>query len=164
MLERVERREQRKSLLIGSRIPTAFWHSMIAAPTLAEAIPGRIGHNAYPIELDGACQRREVRLAPRDGAAARTAASPENRAPASKPGGSGCPSLGNHCVSDSGFRNRALDPEGERPARSRVGRGSRRGCVPPRGDSCWTLAVFLCVAHLAGRAGFLAFCRAARRR
>ena len=164
MLELGERRYRRQSLLIGIRIPTELRHSMIAEPALGDAIPGRIGHNAYHIELDGECQRREVRLMPLDGAAVRAAASPVNRAPASKSEGSGCPSLGNHCAGDSGFRNRALDPEGGRPARSRVGGASHRKCVPPRGYSCWVLGVFLCVAYLAGRPGFLAFCRAARRR
>ena len=88
VLEIVERRYRRKSLLIGSQIPAELWHSMLGEPTLADAILDRIVHNAYHIELDGESKRREVHLPPLDGLA--TVPSQARESPARHaPGASG---------------------------------------------------------------------------
>ena len=53
LLEIVEDRYDRHSLLIISQIPVTQWYDMIGNPTLADAILDRIIHNAYRIELSG---------------------------------------------------------------------------------------------------------------
>jgi DNA replication protein DnaC len=53
LLEIVEDRYDRHSLLIMSQIPITQWYDMIGNPTLADAILDRIIHNAYRIELSG---------------------------------------------------------------------------------------------------------------
>ena len=53
LLEIVEERYGRKSLLITSQVPVADWHAIIGNPTLGDAILDRIVHNAYRIELSG---------------------------------------------------------------------------------------------------------------
>ena len=51
LLEIVEERYGRKSLLITSQVPASDWHAIIGNPTLGDAILDRIVHNAYRIEL-----------------------------------------------------------------------------------------------------------------
>ena len=53
LLEIVEDRYDRHSLLIISQIPVTQWYDMIGNPTLADAILDRIIHNAYRIDLSG---------------------------------------------------------------------------------------------------------------
>ena len=74
VLEIVERRYQRKSLLVGSQLPVDNWYRSIGEGTLADAILDRIVHNAYRIELTGVSMRREVRLPPLAGATPATPA------------------------------------------------------------------------------------------
>jgi DNA replication protein DnaC len=58
LLEIVEERYGRKSLLITSQVPVADWHAIIGNPTLGDAILDRIVHNAYRIELSGDSLRK----------------------------------------------------------------------------------------------------------
>jgi hypothetical protein len=58
LLEIVEERYGRKSLLITSQVPVADWHAIIGNPTLGDAILDRIVHNAYRIELSGDSMRK----------------------------------------------------------------------------------------------------------
>ena len=60
LLEIVEMRDQRKSTLIASQIPTKLWHQAIGEPTIADAILDRIIHNAYHIALKGKSMRRTL--------------------------------------------------------------------------------------------------------
>lgn len=53
LLELVEERHGRGSLIIVSQVPVDKWHDSIGDPTLADAILDRIIHNAYRIDLTG---------------------------------------------------------------------------------------------------------------
>jgi DNA replication protein DnaC len=53
LLEIVDDRCDRGSLLMTSQIPIKQWHAVIGEPTLADAILDRIVHNAQRIELKG---------------------------------------------------------------------------------------------------------------
>jgi len=65
LLEIVEDRYGRGSLLITSQVPVNRWHGVIGDPTLGDAILDRIAHAAYRIDLDGESLRK-----PLDGAEA----------------------------------------------------------------------------------------------
>jgi len=58
LLEIVEHRYGRKSILIASQIPVEHWATVVGEPTIADAILDRIVHNAYRIELTGESQRK----------------------------------------------------------------------------------------------------------
>jgi DNA replication protein DnaC len=58
LMEIVEDRYGRGSILITSQLPTATWHEVIGEPTLGDAILDRIIHNAYRLELDGPSMRK----------------------------------------------------------------------------------------------------------
>ena len=67
LLEIVEARHQRKSILIASQIPVQQWPEVIGEPTIADAVLDRIVHNAYRIDLTGESQRKRNRPPPLDG-------------------------------------------------------------------------------------------------
>ncbi len=67
LLEIVEQRHARSSLLIASQIPVEHWPKVIAEPTIADAVLDRIVHNAYRIEITGESQRKRNRPPPLDG-------------------------------------------------------------------------------------------------
>ena len=58
LMEIVEDRHGRGSILITSQLPVASWHEVIGEPTLGDAILDRIVHNAYRLELDGPSMRK----------------------------------------------------------------------------------------------------------
>lgn len=58
LLEIVEDRYDRGSILITSQIPVADFHTLIGNPTVADAILDRIVHNAYRVELTGESLRK----------------------------------------------------------------------------------------------------------
>jgi len=58
LMEIIEDRHGRGSLLITSQLPVATWHEVIGEPTLGDAILDRIVHNAYRLELDGPSMRK----------------------------------------------------------------------------------------------------------
>ena len=60
LLEIVDDRYDKGSLLITSQVPVSQWHDVIADPTLGDAILDRIIHNANRIELKGDSLRRRV--------------------------------------------------------------------------------------------------------
>jgi DNA replication protein DnaC len=60
LLEIVDDRYDKGSLLITSQIPVSQWHDVIADPTLGDAILDRIIHNAHRIELKGDSLRRQA--------------------------------------------------------------------------------------------------------
>jgi DNA replication protein DnaC len=60
LLEIVDDRDDRGSLLITSQVPVNRWHEVIADPTLGDAILDRILHRAHRIELKGPSLRRRL--------------------------------------------------------------------------------------------------------
>ena len=60
LLEIVDDRYDRGSLLITSQVPVSRWHEVIADPTLADATLDRIVHRAHRIELKGPSLRRHL--------------------------------------------------------------------------------------------------------
>ena len=58
LLEIVDDRCDKSSILITSQIPIKQWHDIIGDPTIADAILDRIVHNAHRIELKGHSLRR----------------------------------------------------------------------------------------------------------
>ena len=58
LLEIVEDRYDKGSLVITSQVPVDRWHDMIGVPTLADAILDQIVHNAYRVELAGESLRK----------------------------------------------------------------------------------------------------------
>ena len=58
LMEIVEDRHDRGSILITSQLPVAAWHDVIGEPTFADAILDRLVHNAHRLELDGPSLRR----------------------------------------------------------------------------------------------------------
>lgn len=59
LLEIVEDRYGRGSLIITSQLPVDRWHELIGNPTLADAILDRIIHNAYRFDLTGESMRKQ---------------------------------------------------------------------------------------------------------
>ena len=59
LLEIVEDRYDKGSLIITSQVPVDRWHDLIGVPTLADAILDRIIHNAYRIDLAGESLRKQ---------------------------------------------------------------------------------------------------------
>ena len=62
LLEIVEDRYNRGSILITSQVPVDKWYEIIGSPTLADAILDRIIHNAYRIDLTGESLRKRHAL------------------------------------------------------------------------------------------------------
>jgi DNA replication protein DnaC len=60
LLEIVDDRDDRASLLITSQVPVGRWHEVIGDPTLGDAILDRILHRAHRIELKGPSLRRRL--------------------------------------------------------------------------------------------------------
>jgi DNA replication protein DnaC len=58
LLEIVEDRYDKGSLIITSQVPIDRWHDLIGIPTLADAILDRVIHNAYRVELSGESLRK----------------------------------------------------------------------------------------------------------
>ena len=61
LLEIVEDRYGRGSLIVTSQVPVNHWHDIIGDPTLADAILDRIVHSAYHFNLDGETMRKPVK-------------------------------------------------------------------------------------------------------
>ena len=60
LLEIVDDRCDRGSLLITSQVPVNRWHEVIGDPTLGDAILDRIVHRAHRIDLKGPSLRRHL--------------------------------------------------------------------------------------------------------
>lgn len=59
ILQMLEDRYARKSVIIASQLPVAAWHEYIAEPTLADAILDRLLANAHRFELKGESLRKK---------------------------------------------------------------------------------------------------------
>jgi DNA replication protein DnaC len=73
LLEIVEDRYEKGSLLITSQIPVARWHELIGDPTLGDAILDRVVHRAHRIELKGPSLRKRQAVGAAEGNSAATA-------------------------------------------------------------------------------------------
>ncbi len=60
LLEIIDDRYDRGSLLVTSQVPVNRWHEVIGDPTLADAILDRIIHRAHRIDLKGPSLRRRL--------------------------------------------------------------------------------------------------------
>jgi len=58
LLEILEDRLGRRSMIIVSQVPISAWHDLIGDPTIADAICDRIVHSAHRIELNGESVRK----------------------------------------------------------------------------------------------------------
>jgi len=58
LLEIVDDRYEKGSLLVTSQVPVNRWHELIADPTLGDAILDRVVHRAHRIELKGPSLRK----------------------------------------------------------------------------------------------------------
>ncbi len=58
LLELLEDRHQRGSVIVTSQLPLKLWHGQFHDPTLADAILDRLVHNAEIIELTGESMRK----------------------------------------------------------------------------------------------------------
>jgi DNA replication protein DnaC len=58
LLELMEERHGRRSVIITSQLPVDKWHDIIGDPTYADAILDRLVHNAHRIDLDGPSLRK----------------------------------------------------------------------------------------------------------
>ena len=68
LLELVEDRHDRRSLVITSQFPVDKWHELLGDPTLADAILDRIVHKAYKLTLKGGSMRKSRGPEPEDNA------------------------------------------------------------------------------------------------
>lgn len=58
LLDIIEDRHERKSIIITSQYPSSSWYDMVGDPTVADAILDRIVHSAHTIELTGESMRK----------------------------------------------------------------------------------------------------------
>ncbi len=58
LLEIIEDRDQKGSVLMTSQVPIGRWHEIIGDPTLGDAILDRVIHRAHRIELKGESLRK----------------------------------------------------------------------------------------------------------
>ena len=63
LLEIVDDREGKGSLLITSQVLIGRWHEIIGDPTLGDAILDRVSHRSHRIELKGESLRKRQALA-----------------------------------------------------------------------------------------------------
>ena len=61
MLQILEERYERKTVIIASQLPIAKWYDYIGDPTLADAIMDRLVANASKIELKGDSMRQKLK-------------------------------------------------------------------------------------------------------
>ena len=59
LLQILEERYERKSMIIISQLPVSKWYDYIAEPTLADEIMDRLVSNAVLLELKGESMRRK---------------------------------------------------------------------------------------------------------
>jgi DNA replication protein DnaC len=64
VMEIVEERAERGSMLIASQLPVKSWHAVIGDPNQADAICDRLLHRAHKIQLDGR-SLRDTNLEPK---------------------------------------------------------------------------------------------------
>lgn len=58
LLDIIEDRHERKSIVVTSQLNVSDWYDAIGEPTVADAILDRIVHSAHHIELEGESVRK----------------------------------------------------------------------------------------------------------
>ena len=64
LLEIVDDRYEKGSLLVTSQVPVTRWHELVGDPTIGDAILDRVIHRAHRIELKGASLRKRHTVRP----------------------------------------------------------------------------------------------------
>lgn len=59
LLEMIEDRYNKKSIIIASQLPVDVWYEVIGEKTISDAILDRLVHNAHRLELKGESMRRK---------------------------------------------------------------------------------------------------------
>ena len=68
LLEIVDDRYEKGSLLVTSQVPVTRWHELVGDPTIGDAILDRVVHRAHRIELKGpSLRKRHAVSAPMEG-------------------------------------------------------------------------------------------------
>jgi DNA replication protein DnaC len=62
LLEIIEDRHNKGSMIITSQIPVQGWYEIIGEKTIADAILGRLIHQSHRLELVGESMRRKRKL------------------------------------------------------------------------------------------------------
>ncbi len=62
MLDLLEDRYEKSSIIIATQIPVEKWHGLIGESTIADAILDRIAFSSHRIELEGESMRRKKKL------------------------------------------------------------------------------------------------------
>ena len=62
LLEIIEDRHTRKSLIVTSQLEVKHWHEHLGEPTIADAILDRLLHSSHKIELKGTSMRASKRV------------------------------------------------------------------------------------------------------
>ncbi len=65
LMEIIEDRHGKTSLIITSQLPVSKWHEVIGEKTIADSILDRIVHDAHRIELRGESMRRKKKRSPK---------------------------------------------------------------------------------------------------
>jgi DNA replication protein DnaC len=65
LMDVIDDRTGRSSTIVGSQLPVAEWHRLIADPSVADALLDRLVHRAVRIELKGGSMRRQAPKRPR---------------------------------------------------------------------------------------------------
>ena len=58
LMEIIEDRHAKASIIITAQVPVSLWHEVIGEKTMADAILDRIVHGAHRIELSGESMRK----------------------------------------------------------------------------------------------------------
>ncbi|MEO9023364.1 MAG: ATP-binding protein, partial [Ginsengibacter sp.] len=58
LLQIMEDRYEKKSLIITSQLPVSKWHEYLEEPSLADAILGRLTARCHRLELKGESRRK----------------------------------------------------------------------------------------------------------
>ena len=67
LMEIIEDRHGKTSLIITSQLPVSKWYEVIGEKTIADAILDRIVHDAHRIELKGESMRKKRKTEPDNG-------------------------------------------------------------------------------------------------
>ena len=62
LMEVIDYKYEKSSLIISSQIPVSAWHELIGEQTIADAILDRIVYNSHRIELQGESMRRKKKI------------------------------------------------------------------------------------------------------
>ena len=60
LMEIIEDRHGKSSIVITSQVPVSMWHEVIGETTIADAVMDRIIHGAHRIDLKGESMRKKT--------------------------------------------------------------------------------------------------------